>query len=153
MPSKVSHHHLIELERKAFELRTAGRLKEAAEALALIVRERPDWEQGAAVYSLANCHEDLGELELAETLYREALRYGPTSPIFLGGYASFLYLHGEARSAFASFLELLAVERMNRNPAGVQNAMVALQTLGRKLGLSSHEVSAKITAVLFQASE
>jgi Flp pilus assembly protein TadD len=154
MPSRViTNHHLIELERKAFELRTAGRLKEAADTLSAIVRERPDWEHGAAMYSLANCYEDLGDLEQAESRYREALRYGPKSPIFLGGYASFLYVHGEARRAFASFLELLIVERLNRNQAGVQNAMVALQTLGRKIGLSAQDVSARITAALFHASE
>jgi hypothetical protein len=137
MPSSVNHSHLIEMERKAFELRNAGRLKEAADIFSLIVHERPDWEHGAAAYSLANCYEDLGELTLA---------YGPTNPIFLGGYASFLYLHGEAGKAFESFLELLIVERKNRNQTGIKNATVALNSLGKKMGLSEHEVVAKITA-------
>ncbi len=151
--SVASQNNLIELERKAFELRNAGRMKEAAEILSVIVRVRPDWEHGAAVYSLASCHEDLGELEEAETRYRQALRYGPASPIFLGGYASFLYLHGEARKAFVSFLRLLVVERMNRNQAGVRNALEALQSLGRKMGLSVEEVSARVAAALSEASE
>jgi Flp pilus assembly protein TadD len=148
-----SHRHLVDLERKAFELRNAGRMQEAAEVLSVIVRVRPDWEHGAAVYSLASCYEDLGDLEQAENRYRQALRYGPASPIFLGGYASFLYLHGEARKAFASFLRLLIVERANRNQAGVRNALVALQSLGRKMGLSVDDVSARIAAALSDASE
>jgi Flp pilus assembly protein TadD len=146
MPSSVSSNHLIDLERKACNLRSAGRLKEAAEIFKLIVRERPDWEHGAAVYGLADCHEDLGEFQLAEARYREALRYGPTNPIFLGGYASFLYLHGDARQAFESYLDLLIVERANRNQMGIENAIVALRSLGKRMGLSQDEISARLAA-------
>jgi Flp pilus assembly protein TadD len=146
MPSIVTGNNLTELEKKACQLRNAGRLKEAAKIFSLIVYERPDWEHGTAVYGLADCHEDLGEFELAEARYREALRYGPTNPIFLGGYASFLYLHGDARQAFAVHLDLLLVERTNRNQMGIENAIVSLRSLGKRMGLSQDEISARIAA-------
>src|SRR5713101_2028982 len=88
--------HLIETDRKALQLRNTGHLKEAAELFATIVKEQPDWEHGTAFYNLAGCYEDLGELTLAEQCYRDALRYEPKNPHFLGGLASFIYLHGDA---------------------------------------------------------
>jgi Flp pilus assembly protein TadD len=152
MPSIVTGNNLTELERKASKLRNAGRLKEAAKIFSLIVYERPDWEHGTAVYGLADCHEDLGEFALAEARYREALRYGPTNPIFLGGYASFLYLHGDAHQAFAVHLDLLLVERTNRNQMGIENAIVSLRSLGKRMGLSQDEISARIAAASTHAS-
>ena|SRR5437773_3903703 len=150
MPSRANRRGLIELERKAYDLRNAGRVKEAAELFQVIVLERPDWEHGAALYSLANCHEDMGELKLAEQRYRDALSYQPKNPIFIGGYASFLYLHGDARKAFQSFLELLAVEHRNGNQKGIDNTIVALQSLGKKMGLSEQDVSEEVATALSQ---
>jgi tetratricopeptide (TPR) repeat protein len=108
-------HHLVELEQKALSLQNAGKFKEAAELFAAIVKEQPDWEHGRGFYSLANNYEDSGQLEKAEQAYKSALRYQPAYDIFLGGYASFLYLHGDPERAFKAHLELLEIERIAKD--------------------------------------
>jgi Tfp pilus assembly protein PilF len=69
--------HLVELERMSLAALNAGRLKEAANLFESIVKEYPSWEHGTALYSLACCYEDIGELKAAEERYREALQYQP----------------------------------------------------------------------------
>ena len=113
-----SRNRLIELEEKALALRNAGQLSEAADLFAEIVEQQPDWEHGAAIYSLAGC----------------------------GGQASFLYLHGDSRAAFDAFLKLLTVESKNRHVDGIDRAEIALRTLGRKLGLDEEALSKEIAA-------
>ena len=142
-PNKMKS-HLIALDQQALALRNSGRLAEAAELFAAIVKEQPDWEHGTAFYNLAGCYEDLGELGLAEQCYRDALRQEPKNPHFLGGFAAFLYLHGDADKAFAAYLELLEVERAAGNQRGVETATTALRTLGRKMGLSEQAVAKKM---------
>src|SRR5262245_22463152 len=103
--------HLVDIERRALEARNlAGDIRKAAE-LATIVKEQPGWDHGSATYNLACCYEDLGELSLAEQYFREALQYEPENSIFLGGLASFLYLHGDPAVAFDCHLALLKVDR------------------------------------------
>jgi Flp pilus assembly protein TadD len=135
---------LINLEKKALALRNAGRLSEAVELFSTIVKEQPDWEHGAAFYNLACCYEDLGELVLAERCYGDALRYQPKNPIFLGGFASFLYLHGDPQKAFDTHLTLLEIENSNGAKDRVNSIALALNPLGEKIGLSRHAVAAKI---------
>jgi len=85
---------LLGLEQRAVGAMNAGHLKEAAVFYAEIIAQNPGWEHGTALYGLACCYEDLGELRLAEECYRRALSYEPENPIFIGGLASFLHLHG-----------------------------------------------------------
>jgi Flp pilus assembly protein TadD len=136
--------NLLEIERRAFQARDAGYLKEAAELFASIVEQRPDWEHGTGFYSLASCYEELGELGLAEQSYRNALRYEPQNPIFLGGLASFLYLHGNPSEAFDYYLALLRIERANADQHGAESTKTALETLGRRMGLSDEAVAEKL---------
>jgi Flp pilus assembly protein TadD len=141
-------HHLIELEQKALALQKSGRLPEAVEHLVAIVSERPDWEHGTAFYALACCYEDLGQLELAEQSYANALRYQPKNPIFLGGFASFLYLHRDPTRAFNAHLALLEIENANRNQNGIDTAVKALKALGSKIGLSNQIVANEIKKIV-----
>jgi tetratricopeptide (TPR) repeat protein len=143
-PDPFMNKYLITLEQKGLELRKAGRLAEAAEIFAIIVKEQPDWEHGTGFYNLATCYEDLGELALAEQGYREALRYEPKNPYFLGGLASFLYLHGDTNQAFASHLDLLEVERASGNQRGMQITRIALEALGKKMGLKEEDIARRI---------
>jgi Tfp pilus assembly protein PilF len=85
---------LLQLEQRALDAMIAGHLKEAATRYAEIVAQNPGWEHGTALYGLACCYEDLGELLLAEECYRRALSYEPENPTFIGGLTSFLHLHG-----------------------------------------------------------
>jgi tetratricopeptide (TPR) repeat protein len=138
--------HLIDLDRKALELRRAGRMAEAADLYTVILKERPDWEHGTACYNLAGCYEDLGELTLAEHCYHDALKYDPKNPYFLGGLAAFLYLHRDAEKAFAAYLKLLTVESENVNPKGIETALTALRGLGTTLGLSEEAFCERLGA-------
>ncbi len=140
--------HLVDLEERALRLRNSGRIEEAAELFATIVKEQPDWEHGIGFYDLAGCYEDLGRLELAEQCYRAALRCQPANMYFLGGLASFLYLHGESEEAFSAHLELLRVEKINRDEEGAKRSINALRLLGKKMGWSDAAVSDKINTVL-----
>jgi tetratricopeptide (TPR) repeat protein len=142
-------HHLVDLERRAHDFRNSGNIEEAAELFAAIVKEQPDWEHGIGFYNLACCYEDLGKLQLAEDCYNAALRYQPANSTFLGGLASFLYLHGDPKKAFNSHLELLEIDRMNKDEKGVELSTAALRTLGEKMGLSHAEVTARIEKSLF----
>lgn len=137
---------LTDLDRRALELRHAGRLAEAAAVYATILKAQPDWEHGTGSYNLAGCYEDLGELALAEQCYRDALQHEPRNPYFIGGLASFLYLHGDPEKAFASYVTLLVVERANANQRGIDTAMTALRALGTTIGLSEEALSERINA-------
>jgi tetratricopeptide (TPR) repeat protein len=137
-------HRLVDLERRALDFRNSGNLEEAAELFSAIVKEQPDWEHGIGLYDLARCYEDLGKLQLAEECYNAALRYQPANRTFLGGLASFLYLHGEPKKAFNSYLELLEVDRMNEDQKGVELSTIALKALGKRMGLSDAAVTERI---------
>jgi tetratricopeptide (TPR) repeat protein len=138
--------HLIDLDRKALELKKSGRLAEAAEAYATIVKERPDWEHGTAYFNLAGCYEDMDDSSLAEISYRKALVYDPNNPYFLGGLASLLYLHGDAKEAFSSYQTLFEIEKSNGNVRGMEIAKSALRTLGLKLGIPENTLEAQFGA-------
>ena len=140
-------HHLVELERRALDLRNSGFLEEAAELFAKIVDEQPDWEHGMGFYNLANCYEDLGRIEMAEASYKAALRYEPENTIFLGGLASFLYLHGEPEKAFEAHLKLLKLEKRSKHETEAESLKTPLQALGQRIGLSEAEVTRRINSV------
>jgi Flp pilus assembly protein TadD len=135
---------LVDIERRALEARNLGDIRKAAELFAAIVKEQPDWDHGSAVYDLACCYEDLGELALAEQYFREALKYEPENSIFLGGLASFLYLHGDPAEAFDCHLALRKVHRRNGDRRGAESTRIALGALGKKLGLSDEAIAEKL---------
>jgi Flp pilus assembly protein TadD len=137
--------HLVELEEKALKLKNSGRIAEAAELFSVIVEQQPDWEHGCALHDLAQCYEDLGRLEEAETLYRRALDYEPTSDIFLGGLASFLYLHGKPEDAFDAHLRLLVSDNNDESiECGDRSNIAVLTALGEKMGWSREFIAKKI---------
>jgi Flp pilus assembly protein TadD len=135
---------LVDIERKALEARNGGDIREAARLFAAIAKEQPDWDHGSATYNLACCYEDLGELSSAEQHFREALKYEPENDIFLGGLASFLYLHGDPAEAFDRHLALLRVERKNRDHRRAETTKIALEALGKRLGLSDEAIAEKL---------
>jgi len=140
--------HLIDLERRALDFKNSGQLEGAAELFSAIVKEQPDWEHGMGFHNLAQCYEDLGQLELAEECYNAALRYEPANPIFLGGLASFLYLHGEPEKAFDAYLEVLEVEKVNKAERGVESSTIALKALGKKIWFTEASATERINRIL-----
>src|SRR5690349_3927613 len=135
--------HLVEIERRALQAKNKGRLREAAELYAAIVTESPGWEHGMALYNLAGCYEDLNELPSAEKYYRTALAYEPTNPIFVGGIAAFLHLHGDPIEAFNLHLSLLNLQRRNGDQAGAQSTVKAIHGLAKRIGLSEANLAAE----------
>lgn len=133
---------LVELEKEGLELLNQGNIAQAADIFAEIISKRPDYEHGMCCYDLAGCLEDLGDFEKAEENYRKAIKYDPNDSIRLGGYASFLYLHGDPQQAFDAHLRLLFLQREQGET--VENTILALKTLGNRLGLSENEVERQI---------
>jgi tetratricopeptide (TPR) repeat protein len=136
--------HLIELEQRGLDLQNSGNHREAAGAFEALVNEQPDWEHGGGWYSLAGCYEDLGEWDKAERCYRTALSYGPKNDYFIGGLASFLYLHGDPDEAFRVHAVLLDLEQARGDDGGARQTMIAIKALGEKMGLNREQILRKL---------
>ncbi|HEC84520.1 MAG: hypothetical protein DRR08_00380 [Candidatus Parabeggiatoa sp. nov. 2] len=135
---------LTELETEALNLRNQGYLEKAAEIFAQIINRQPNYEHGMCFYDLADCLEDLGDFKKAEENYLAAIKYDPDDLIRLGGYASFLYLHGDPKKAFDAHLHLLRLERHWNLEEEMENTRLALKALGKRLRLSVPEVERQI---------
>jgi tetratricopeptide (TPR) repeat protein len=135
---------LTELETEALNFRNQGYLEKAAEIFAQIINRQPNYEHGMCFYDLANCLEHLGDFKKAEENYLAAIKYVPDDLIRLGGYASFLYLHGDPKKAFDAHLHLLFLESELDQTENVKNITLALKALGKRLGFSENEVERKI---------
>ena len=85
-------------------------------------------------YSMAGCQEDLGQFEDAEESYKKALEYEPENEMYIGGLASFLYLHGNAKEALKAYLHLVKLQR-ERGKTNFLNVQPAIETLAKKLKL------------------
>lgn len=99
-----------------------------------IVTARPDWEHGGAAYSLAICYEELGRLKDAKSNYLLALSQRPSDHLFWGGYAEFLYFHGEAEVALEAQLKF--IEYRGFTPAELEEFLPRVSMLCEKLGLT-----------------
>lgn len=137
--------HLIEIEQKALALQNSGEFGKAAVLFKQIIDEYPDYEFGSCFYSLANCLEGLGQYEEAENNYEKALEYDNEDPIRLGGYASFLYLHGNLSEAFDKYIELMKLEK--KLGFDFSDTIIALKTLGKKIGLTEDQIIAKVESL------
>src|SRR5262245_19334478 len=131
--------YLIDIEREARDLLVRGEYRPASELFLKIVTELPEYEHGFCFYDLAICMEELGEFDAAERYYLQALAYQPDDSIRLGGYASFLYLHGNPRVAFYMHIRLLFLERTQLDAAGESQTLTALRTLAQMLHMSPEE--------------
>jgi Flp pilus assembly protein TadD len=131
---------LRELHRLAYDAMNRRDFESAAKTLKELLELQPDWEHGEGFYNLAHCLEELGRYEEAKEKLERVLDYEPQNPIFLGGLASFLYLHGDPQDAFEKHLALLRLERsLGFRERGKQTA-IALRALGRKLGMAPQTV-------------
>ena len=131
---------LIQLEQLALKLRHAGKAVEAVDYFKQLLERQPDWEHGDGWYNLAMCYEELGNTADAEACYRRALTYDPKNAIFLGGFASFLYLHGDVDAAIRAYVELLEIERGNGNNAAVEDIVTAVKALAAKKRMPAVEL-------------
>lgn len=136
--------HLAALEEEALELMNNGQKEEAAGLFSQIVAERPDWEHGGAAYDLAGCLEDLGQLDQARLYYQQAVHYDPGNPYFWGGYASFLYLHGNPQEAFDTHIRLLTIDRRSKTSGKGEGVVRILRELASKLGMDEDQFNSRI---------
>lgn len=126
---------LVALEQEALRLQNSGDLRTAAKIYKQIIQKNPNYEFGMCFYQLACCQEDLGKFEEARINYLRAIEYNREDDIRLGGYASFLYLHGDPKEAFGAYLGLFKLEKSQGRKA--DEIMQVLLTLGEKIGLTS----------------
>jgi tetratricopeptide (TPR) repeat protein len=141
----MTQRELTDLEREAIALMNRNDFEMAAHCWENLLRDQPDWEHGIGTYSLAICYEEMNRLEEAAGLYREALRQEPDNTNFLGGYASFLYLHGNSRDAFELYAKIFRRARASKNVEREKQLTPALLELGRRLGLSESQVREYLT--------
>jgi cytochrome c-type biogenesis protein CcmH/NrfG len=83
-------------------------------------------------------------LASAEQSYRKALTYEPQNPTFLGGLASFLYLHGDPAESFRYHLALLRFERAQGGDLRAKSIVEVLTTLGQKMGWSDEAITERL---------
>jgi Flp pilus assembly protein TadD len=140
----MRQNNLVELERRAIELQNNKDYCGAITLLKQIIEENSDWEYGSPYFDLAYNYRKIGMLAEAKQNYCKALEYDPEDEIRLGGYASFLYLHGDPKEAFDAFLKLTKIE-MRYKPKEIPNWNI-LKELGVKIGLSEEEVLKRIQA-------
>lgn len=79
--------------------------------LSELLNQRPDYEHGLPHYHLACAYEELGDYQAARAEYEKAISWAPDDGLRLGGYASFLYLHGSPKDALQAYVRLLKLER------------------------------------------
>jgi tetratricopeptide (TPR) repeat protein len=130
----------IELEKKGIAALNQKKNQEAVELFEKITQISPEYEHGMGFYNLACSLEEVGEINRAQKAYEEALFYLPDDRIRMGGYASFLYLHGNAREAFEAYLKLLKIYIKDNDSVGILGCRQALHSLGHKMGWNSDEV-------------
>jgi tetratricopeptide (TPR) repeat protein len=137
-------HDLVQMEKEARAYRNAGMFDRAIELFSSIAERQPNWENGICYYEMAGCYEDLGKIDEARRYYQKALNCDPNYDVYLGGWASFLYLHAPPQEAFDAYLKMLKLASIQKNNLGFERAKIALQTLGRRLGMADEEIMIRI---------
>jgi tetratricopeptide (TPR) repeat protein len=137
---------LTRLEQIGLEALNSGNYLLAIDCFKQITTIQPNYEHGACFYNLACSYEDIGKIDLARKNYEKALTYGPQNPIYLGGYASFLYLHGDAKEAFLAHLNLLKIRKSN--PEAIEEILQILNLLSQKLDWNPEKIQQKIKEAL-----
>jgi tetratricopeptide (TPR) repeat protein len=129
---------LDEIERKALNARNEGKLKEALIFFQQIVSNNPNYEFGMCFYHIANCLEDLGDIEQARENYIKAIEFDEQDETRWGGYASFLYLYGTPKEAFDAYLHLFRLEKYYQS--NTDKTLIGIKSLGEKLGYSNEKI-------------
>jgi Tfp pilus assembly protein PilF len=131
---------LLKLSREAMGFMNRHDFEEAARHWERILEVQPDWEHGEGAYNLATCYEEANQLENAARLYRKAILQEPENNYFLGGYGSFLYLHGFSQDAFEVYTKLFRQARARNNGEEEKALLTPLLELGTRIGLTESEV-------------
>lgn len=136
---------IVKLEQDALRLQNEGKFELAVELYQEIIEINPNHEFGSCFYNLACCFEELGKLEKARENYLKAIEYDNEDEYRWGGFASFLYLHGDPKEAFNAYMKLLEVKKL-RN-LDTKKTVATLIVLGKKIGLTEKEVDNKLAKI------
>jgi tetratricopeptide (TPR) repeat protein len=74
--------NLRELERDALEAQRSEKYPEAIALWKRLLALNREWERGYPFYYIADCYTHIGELELAEEAYRNAIGLAPEDELF-----------------------------------------------------------------------
>ncbi len=135
---------LMTLEKEGIMAVQRGDYTSAIHLFSKVLELSPDYEHGMIHYNLACAFEDSGEIDAAETHYLKALEFYPDDPVRLGGLASFMYLHRKPADAFDAYFRLLKLQLEQGLTQSAEKSVMALMTLGEKLGWSKEEMSGRI---------
>ena len=135
---------ILELEQEGLRANRNGNYKLAVVFFKELVEISPEFEHGMAFYNLASALEEEGCLKEAKEAYLKAIEYDSEDPIRLGGFASFLYLHGSCDEAFNAHLNLLQLERIIKDYSSAEETLEVLYELGEKIGWNKEEVQKAI---------
>ena len=138
---------LIDRENRAMAYIETGDNEKAAAEYEALLQEFPEWHNGRGWYNLAGCYEDLGRLKEAESAYRRGIPYDPNNPLLVGGLASFLCVHGNARESYEQHLKLLSINSQNGDEGAAADNRLVLRELGKRLGLSDGSIEQAIVSV------
>lgn len=131
------------LQNNGIDLMNNQKYTEALEKFHLIINQNSDYEHGMIYYDMASCYEDLGELESAEKYYLKSLSFDSNDFVRVSGYASFLYQYRDSKKAYSWYLRVLKLE-LERGYTGIENTIVGLQLLGKKLIYSKNKIEQDI---------
>jgi tetratricopeptide (TPR) repeat protein len=132
--------HLVEIEKKALALKNSGKMPEASILLEKIIKEMPSWEHGYGYYNLAECYEDMREFDKAREAYENAIKLDRNNSMFVGAYASFLYLQGQTVETFEWYLKLLSLENSQGDQKLANDTKKMLSQLAEKLNYTELEL-------------
>lgn len=132
--------NLIELEQKGLAELNQGNYQKAIEYFLEIIEVNPNYEHGMCFYDIACAYEEIGEIEKAQIHFEKALSYIPDDPNRLGGYASFLFVHGDPTIAFEAYLQLFKLEQAQHLTEASKSTIEGIKILGEKIGISEEEI-------------
>ena len=144
--------HLLRLWRDAVALKGDRQWALAAQLYERILAAQPDWEHGYGYFHLAQCYEEIGSFHDASSAYQRAVLSMPSDPILRGGFASFLYLHGDPNYAFEQYICLLGLDKKRGDNDGAAASITALISLGSRLGWSEEETKSQIEKAILESS-
>lgn len=145
---EVNYQKLAAIEEQAIRAQRNRDYECAVQLWSDILAIDPHWGHGAGYLSLADCLEQLGQIREARSAYLRALTV-EKHPMYLGAYASHLYLYGsdeEALSAYLKYIQLEAVE--GADDSVFDKVSPALVNLGRRLGRSEASIKEAMLEVI-----
>lgn len=146
--------NLVELQSRADSLRSAGRLSEAVDAYVELSRLDPRWGHGWVYLVLGEIHEELGNIEIADSYFSKSVQYSsdPPNSAYRLNYGSFVLQRGQVEKALRLYWEALEVAVGQDLRELVPKILALIRKAGTTSSLSSAEIEGKIEAITRDAA-